>query len=341
MFQRGLVIDEPGVMLGKKSQRLVIKKNGEILTEIPVMELKDVIILSNGVTISSDLIQLLMEQGTQIHFLDYREMPYAIIYSPYLHGTVKTRREQFASLADQRGVEIAKRLYDAKLKNQMITIKYFLRSRKDEQVRLNLLKLIGEIEHRRQLLQNLHGPRVDEIRQKLLNIEGLASQSYWKAVKILLQDKISFPGREPWDPEDPVNMMLNFGYGIVSAKVMGAIVRAGLEPFAGFIHSDRAGKVSLRHDCIEEYRQALVDRVVIAWLSRGFQPGVMQDEGGSNRLDEATRKTLREQIFRRLESRERYKGKMYLWQTIIQLQARELATYFREGKPYHCHIGRW
>lgn len=81
MFQRELVIDEPGVMLGKKSQRLVIKKNGEILTEIPVMELKDVIILSNGVTISSDLIQLLMEQGTQIHFLDYREMPYAIIYS--------------------------------------------------------------------------------------------------------------------------------------------------------------------------------------------------------------------------------------------------------------------
>ncbi len=341
MFQRELLIDEPGIMLGKKSQRLVVKKRGEVVEEIPIMELKDLIILSNGVTISSDLIQLLMEQGTQIHFLDYKENPYATLYSPFLHGTVKTRREQFASLSDQRGVQISKTLYDAKLKNQIITIKYFLRSRKDEEMREKLTDYINQIENRRHLLQQVSGESVDEIRQTLLNIEGLASQYYWKGVKVLLQDKISFPGREPWEPKDPVNMMLNFGYGIVSAKVMGAIIRAGLEPFAGFIHTDRAGKVSLRHDCIEEFRQPLVDRVVIALLSRGFQPGIKESEDGYIGLDDATRKILREHIYKKLDSREKYKGKRYLWQTIIQMQARELATYFREGKSYQCHVVGW
>ena len=40
-----------------------------------------------------------------------------------------------------------------------------------------------------------------------------------------------------------------------------ALVLAGLDPYAGFIHVDRPGKPSLALDLIEEFRQAAVDRV--------------------------------------------------------------------------------
>jgi len=49
-----------------------------------------------------------------------------------------------------------------------------------------------------------------------------------------------------------------------------ALTLAGLEPFAGFLHVDRPGKPSLVLDFIEEFRQPVVDRVVVASLNKGF-----------------------------------------------------------------------
>jgi len=57
-----------------------------------------------------------------------------------------------------------------------------------------------------------------------------------------------------------VNSALNYGYGILYGQVWGAVMNAGFEPFAGFLHLDRPGKPSLVLDLIEEFRQPIVDR---------------------------------------------------------------------------------
>lgn len=44
---------------------------------------------------------------------------------------------------------------------------------------------------------------------------------------------------------------------------------AGLEPFAGFLHTDRPGKPSLVLDLTEEFRACTVDRTVIGMNLRG------------------------------------------------------------------------
>ena len=46
-------------------------------------------------------------------------------------------------------------------------------------------------------------------------------------------------------------------------------MNAGLEPFAGFLHVDRPGKPSLVLDLVEEFRQPVVDRAVIAAIAGG------------------------------------------------------------------------
>jgi len=51
--------------------------------------------------------------------------------------------------------------------------------------------------------------------------------------------------------------------------VWGAVLNAGLEPYAGFLHTDRPGKPSLILDLIEEFRAPVVDRCVIAMCRRG------------------------------------------------------------------------
>jgi CRISPR-associated protein Cas1 len=335
-----LVVDDYGIHIGKTSERIVLRKNKEVIGEYSILEMEDLIIMSRGVNLSTDVFQLLLENGVQVYLTDYREEPYAMIYSPFLHGTVKTRKEQFASLGDSRGVHVTKQFAYGKIQNQINTLKYYLRSREGEEREL-LIKEITKMERYINAIVSLTGNNVDEIRPKILNCEGLAAQHYWTGVKVLLGDKASeFTGRVSWNPTDGVNLMLNYGYSIIGSRVLGAIVRSGLEPYAGFIHTDRSGKESLRFDMVEEFRAPIVDRVVISMISRGFKPQKVEMDDGIT-LHKETRNQLRENLFRRLDTRERYKGKEYLLKTIIQLQARSLASFFREGKPYKAFIARW
>ena len=65
--------------------------------------------------------------------------------------------------------------------------------------------------------------------------------------------------------KDLFNAILNYGYGVLYAQIEQAIILAGLDPYAGFLHADRPGKPSLVLDLIEEFRQCrhLVERPML------------------------------------------------------------------------------
>src|SRR5437763_130357 len=81
-------------------------------------------------------------------------------------------------------------------------------------------------------------------------------------------------------------------------------VHAGLDPFAGFLHVDRPGKPSLVLDLVEEFRQPIVDRVVIAHVNLGVAVKVVD---GS--LDTETRSGFADKVLIRLDAREPFEGK--------------------------------
>jgi hypothetical protein len=49
----------------------------------------------------------------------------------------------------------------------------------------------------------------------------------------MLPDGLGFTGRTHQGAADGVNAALNYGYGILMSHVWGAVMNAGLEPFAG------------------------------------------------------------------------------------------------------------
>lgn len=124
----------------------------------------------------------------------------------------------------------------------------------------------------------------------LLSIEGRAAQKYWAGVKQLFLTEVDWPGRRTQGATDAVNSALNYGYGILYGQVERALVLAGLDPYAGFLHVDRPGKPSLVFDLVEEFRQTVVDRTVIAIFNRAM--AVELDERG--RLVEASRRSIAE-----------------------------------------------
>ena len=225
-----LLVTNYGSFLGKKSERLVLKENGKVVSEIPFHDLEQVIIDTSGASLSTDMIRECVEHGVQISFLTPSGKPFAKLVSPYLTGTVITRRQQLLAFFDKRSVALAKLFIEGKLKNQVNVLKYFAKYRKgvDRDLFEAVYSTINQIEQIAGQLSGIKGKCIDDVRGQVMSVEGRAGNLYWQGIKLLTGDKINFPGREHRDSTEPVNSMLNYGYGMLYRQVEGALILAGL-----------------------------------------------------------------------------------------------------------------
>lgn len=333
-----LIISDFGAFIGKKSERVVVKTNGQLSAEVPMVNLEQIWIQSNGVTVSSDVISECMKHGIQINFLSRSGKPYAKLVSPNLIGTIVTRREQILAFYDQRGLNLAKAFVEGKTGNQINLLKYFAKYRKgaNKVIYENVYQSIDRMEGIRAELKQLRGNSIDEVRPQMLSIEGRLANYYWNAVKLLIDGKIEFAGREHRGAIDPFNSLLNYGYGMLKQQILGALMLAGLDPFAGFMHVDRSGRESLVLDFMEEFRQPVVDRTVIAAVNKGTE---IRMEG--DYLAEQSRRYLAERIIERLNTEITFEGKRFALKRVIQKQARRAAMFLRGEGKYRSYIGGW
>ncbi|NCO66651.1 MAG: CRISPR-associated endonuclease Cas1 [Candidatus Aquicultor secundus] len=333
-----IIVSEFGYFLGKKSERLVIKENGKIKEEVPFFKINQVLITSNGVSLSSDVIKECAVAGIPLTFLSSDGKPYAIIQSPHLQGTVITRREQMVAYNDHRGFELAKQFARGKISNQVNLLKYASKYRKtaDPEAYELLRTNVSKIEDIKKSLDGLIVECIDEGRESILNLEGRSASIYWSSVARIIPATYSFTSREKRGATDIVNSLLNYGYGILYSQIAMAIALAGLDPYAGFLHVDRSGKPSLVLDLIEEFRQPVVDKTILGMLGRNADWRVVD-----GKLDDKTRRDLAERIMERLEARETYERKKFTLRTIIQRQARAVAAYVRREKPYKPFLAGW
>ncbi|MBI4492649.1 MAG: CRISPR-associated endonuclease Cas1 [Chloroflexi bacterium] len=336
-----LLVDERGAFIGKHSERLRISVKGEVQRECPLLGLEHVLVLGGGVSLSADAVRACAERGIPVTFLGWTGQPYATLLSPDLVGTVQTRRQQLLAYLDQRGVLLAKAFGTGKLQNQANLLKYMAKYRRELNPALYeaAREAAFQIEHQARKLEELEADQVEPIRERAMGLEGQAATLYWEAARRLLGPELGWKGRETRGATDLVNSALNYGYGVLYGHTERAIVLAGLDPYAGFLHEDRPGKPSLVLDLVEEFRQMVVDRTVFGLLNKGVDLKVNADDG---RLDDPTRKLLAQKVNERLDGEEPYQGKKPRLKTILQLQARHIATFLRgEGKPYVAWIGRW
>ena len=336
---RELIVDEFGVHVGKYSERLKVTRAGETLAQAPLLHLETVLITSRGVSVSADAIQACCERGIPVFFIDSQGAAFASLYSAGLTGTVLTRRAQMAALNDARGRDVAVAFARGKIRNQASTLKYLAKTRKESAPALHeeLQLCAGEVIDHEIELDRLEGDTVDAVRPQLLGIEGRAAQKYWSAVKQVLPGEYGWPGRKRRGATDPINQMLNYGYGILYGQVERCLVLAGLDPYGGFIHVDRPGKPSLVLDLIEEFRQEAVDRVVFGLANKRFKVGQEKD-----RLDKETRRKLAERVLEHLETGVRYEGKRVPLRAVIQSQARHVATFLRGDRDgYTPFVASW
>jgi CRISP-associated protein Cas1 len=335
-----LIVEGRGTFIGKHQGRLRVTREQKVITEVPVLHLEQVIVMDSGVAISSDVIRVCCEEGIPIHFLRGNGQAIAGLYSAGLVGTVRTRRAQLQAYEGQRSVTVAKACIAGKLENQANLLRYMAKYRKETDYDLHKEMMLVALETRDFLyeLEQIQADKIADVREQLLSVEGRAAYRYWQTIARVIPADLMWPGRETQGATDPFNSALNYGYGILYCQIERALILAGLDCYGGFLHTDRPGKPSLVLDCIEEFRQTIVDRTVIAYVNKHMP--LEQDE--HLRLTEATRRKLAEKILERLGGSEVYEGKRQVLRFILQSQARHLALFLRgERATYEPFIAGW
>jgi CRISPR-associated protein Cas1 len=176
---------------------------------------------------------------------------------------------------------------------------------------------------------------VSTVRAEMMGLEGYCARRYWQALAPLIPEEYGWTERSGRHAHDPINILLNYGYGILYGEVQKALIVAGLEPYAGLIHTDRPGKPSLTCDLIEEFRAPIVDRTVIGLAARRFTVAFRPD----GRLENECRRAFAEHILSRMKAQGSYAKKKYELRSIIQMQARRLAAAFRGDQMYEAYGG--
>ena len=101
--------------------------------------------------------------------------------------------------------------------------------------------------------------------------EGQGANLYFKVFALhLRQQRLDFPfarrSRRP--PLDPMNCLLSFLYALLRHDCIAALTATGLDPFVGYLHTDRPNRPGLALDLMEEFRPLIADRLAITLVNR-------------------------------------------------------------------------
>ena len=144
--------------------------------------------------------------------------------------------------------------------------------------------------------------RLDDIRrcsssEALLGYEGEAASVYFSVFdQLILQQKDTFffKGRNKRPPLDNVNALLSFAYSLLAGMCGAALEAVGLDPYVGFFHTDRPGRMSLALDLMEEFRGVMADRFVLTLINKRVikDKDFIRKENGAVILEDSGRKTF-------------------------------------------------
>ncbi len=315
-----LVLNTFGTGLSKSGQMFEIFSDGNIHKVSPIKVTS--ILISPGINISSDAVQLALQNNIDIYFLDKYGNPIGRFWHAKMGSTTRIRRAQLQLSISKEGIQFGLRWVKAKFENQL----EFLKSMRTKRTRLSakITKAIESIENSLQKLEEIEGT-IDDIRQEILGIEGSTGRMYWDIFSKFVPNQFAFSGRSRQPAIDEFNALLNYGYGVLYGIIERNVVVAGLDPYIGFIHTDNYNKVSFVFDVIEKYR-IWIEQTILGLFSKKTIKKNMFDKlaNGFNIGDEG-KKVLIPAINEFLDQKIKYKNRNIRRRDVIQLDLHNFA----------------
>jgi CRISPR-associated protein Cas1 len=321
-----LFVTEPGSVIAVEGGRFCVRKKEET-HYFPVHEVSS-IYMHKGVSLTYDAILLAVENETDLLVIGQHGKPAARMWSEK-PGTISTaRKNQLAfSRSDAPRAEWIAALLRYKITQQILLVE--LCGTMYPGIGVSAEKTIETLEKQMGKIKYNPDQSVQEQLEKWRGHEGTASRNYFSYISSILPEEYRFQKRTR-HATDRFNAMLNYCYGILYARVEGALLRAGLDPYIGLFHRDEYNRPVLVYDCIEKYR-VWADYTVLHLAMQQVMHldfFYLSDEGYLT-IDEHARRILVRAFFDYLEEITEINNLERSRLHHIDLDCQQLATFFK------------
>lgn len=217
-----------------------IKKEAE--RTIPIEDIGVVILDNRRITITSGVMEALLENNCAVITCNQKSMPVGLLL-PLCGNT--TQNERFRSQLEA-SLPLRKQLWQQTIKQKILNQEYVLRTNTDKET--NCMRVWSN---------DVRSGDPD-------NLEARAAAYYWKNLFI------NYPNFVRDREGTPPNNLLNYGYAILRAIIARALVGSGLLPTLGIHHHNRYNAYCLADDIMEPYRP-YVDQLVLDIIQRNLE----------------------------------------------------------------------
>ena len=285
-----LYITSPDVYLALDGETILIKKEEEVSTRLPLHNLENIVCFGYRGA-SPALMGACAKYNIGLCFLSPSGYFLARINGK-VRGNVLLRKTQYRISEDEtQSTKIAANFLVGKISNCR---KVLDRAVRDHALLVDTDKLSDTS---RALKECLCSILECTTTNELMGFEGSAAKLYFGVFnQLILQQKedFHFTERSRRPPLDNVNALLSFLYTLLTYEVASALESVGLDPYVGFLHQDRPGRPSLALDLMEELRPVFADRLALSMINRKqiSANGFIRKESGGILMDEETRKKV-------------------------------------------------
>lgn len=324
-----LYINSPDRYLSLDGENVVIRSEDEEIGRVPLHNL-DAIVTFGYPGASPALMGACAQRNIDLSFLSANGRFLARV-SGEVRGNVTLRKQQYrVSENDRESIVIARNCIIGKVFNSRWLLE---RAARDYPMRLDSDKLK---EKSLFLAETLRKIRSCDNAGELRGLEGEAASVYFSVFDDLIlqqKDQFYFHGRNKRPPLDRVNAMLSFAYTLLAGICGAALETVGLDPYVGFLHTDRPGRMSLALDMMEEFRSVMADRFVLTLVNKRIitGDGFTQKENGAVIMDDETRKLFltQWQLKKQEPIKHPFLDEKIEWGMAPYVQAMLLARYIR------------
>ncbi len=321
-----LYVVEQGAVVQKEGERVVVRKDGQLLLSVPVFKLDSVVVFG-GVQLTTQVMALLLANGIEVSFMSTDGRIKGRLL-PAESRNVLLRLQQYERYHDREfRLRLGRAVVRGKLQNARAVVLRYMRNHPEvplEQPARSLEDALAQVDQ---------APDLDSLR----GVEGRGAAAYFTAFARMVRGDLTFSGRSRRPPGDPVNALLSLGYSLLTQELFGAAAARGLDPYLGFYHDVRYGRPALALDLVEEFRAPVVDRLVLALVNRkvlspqDFEEG---EEGGVLLTKDALRKFLT--AYEERLAGPTPQGTQGGWRTVFREQVGKLVQAVRWGQPYEA-----
>lgn len=322
-----LYVQEFGARIGVSGHCLEVKdRDRRKIADAPLVDVSQVVAWGN-VQISSQAIRELAARGIPVAWLSTGGWLSGVL-DGLGHGHVALRQAQYAAAAaPERSLALARGFVATKILNA----RTLLRRNHPQSEAAGLRELQLEAE------RALEAPTIEV----LLGIEGNAARLYFQAFGALLEptegvSEFDFTTRNRRPPKDAVNALLSFAYSMLTKELAVTARVVGFDPYLGFLHQPRHGRLSLALDLMEEFRPILADSVVVSMINtRAIEPKDFLRRGAGVTLNPEGRRKFLRAWERRMGDQVTHPlfGYRVSYRRILEMQTRLLARHLLGELP--------